>query len=239
MADVPGLSILQQASAQAMPGHPELTLGQFASQSTNVANIIDRAKSTKKNDMYVAYCKTMKCLWQLEEVMKNTGVRPGPAVPPRGTPQERADAAGSVILARPKVRAMDPNSPDTPDMHNASSWSHSFAQTYRACVNWRSWPFVGRALGIAITLMSLMAPQLIIHFLAQWARTVAHSMYAEVFISVYSGVSVVSRPVWEPIYNASNYIEEQMGTEYAGSTCFITFVSVCLGHILKTRPAHP
>ena len=243
-AHAPGVTTLVTASQVAVPGSGSLTLGQFASDPVNYQPILDRARSSKKNDVVVAYCKALKAIWALEALLQSQRQTVGQLVPQAHLPPNTPACTAVVLHHNPvpsssKVKGVNPNDPMVVQLPSALEplpWQQ------RASHRWKSFhtsvsnsAYIIRVLLILMCLFVAFMPALTIRLASAWLRAVITTLWNEWFQSVYDLAAYLCVPLAQPFKDAAQYVNALAPDDGGGASVAataLTLVAMALGRAL-------
>ena len=239
MPSSPGLLALETAAALPAPAGANGSLGDFCKLPANKEFVEQHARSTKKKDLTVTYCKALKHLWQLEAILIDQHQLPSQSVEssqlqivPYSQPKAQAKSRST------SVRAIDPEGVQAQHMP-------SLVQPFsirQVIFKWLYWPWIVRSVVFFLTALTVFKPHWIIHFVSAWIRLVVSALYTEIMDALWTSLSSLWQPFWTPVSQASSYLDSVVAmdnnTDTSSGTFVLAMLSFGLGRFAYP-PAHP
>ena len=196
-----GSSLLHQAGQLPLLDGSQLTFAQFCSDPRNQHIIDSKSKSSKRNDLFVYYCKSLKALDNLRFCMEQHGYRPDTKLPVPA-PSVGKSKHKHVVSIAPDSLTNVPSVLDTSTRFASTRLSSPLQFLF----NWPHWGLFVKCLSWLLTAFTVLQPQAAVRLSIWWVKECITCLLSESTGAIGSLFKALSTPLAE----STKFVSQQV-----------------------------
>ena len=228
-----GNSLLQQAGQLPLLDGSQLTFAQFCSDPRNQHIIDSKSKSSKRNDLFVYYCKSIKALDNLRFCMEQHGYRPDTKVLPFPIPSVGKSKHKHVVSIAPDSLTNVPSVLDT----GTRLGDTRLCSPVQFVLSWPHWSLLVKCLSWLVTAFTVLQPQAAVRLGIWWIKECITCLLYESTSAIGSLFQVLSTPLAE----STKYVSQQVNytvPDHTVDSFSVAVVSFLMAIVGTRLPGH-